>query len=128
MITLSLLKLLENADLGAIDVDLFWQKIGLNKVGVYIADIGQAQTRGTRRVQRYELYSRGVSDVEGRQRLDAIVEFLNDSYDVCELPAVPPITNDSYENVTIMPLSTPTSVGEDSTGRIIWSVSGELIY
>lgn len=128
MITLSLLKFLEDNNLGTIDVDLFWQKLSLGKVGIYITDIGSAQARGARRSQRYEIYARGTSDPDGLARLNRVIEFLNNSYDTCSLPPVPPVTTDSYKNVTIMPLSTPTSVGEDANGRIIWSASGELIY
>lgn len=43
MITLSLLKFIENNGLGVIDQDLFWQKLTLDKVGIYIADIGQTR-------------------------------------------------------------------------------------
>lgn len=127
MITLSLLKFLENNDLGVIDQDMYWQKLSLGKNGLYITSLGNSVVRGSRRIQRYELYSRGANDIDGLKRLESVIEFLNSSYGECNLPAVDGIT-DGFINVTIKPLGTPTSVGEDSTGRIIWSVTGELIY
>lgn len=128
MITLALLKLLEDNSLGEIDKDLFWQNIGLDSDGIYIVNIGQGQTRGTRRVQRYELYSRSKSKLEGLQKLEAIIDFINSSYQVCSLPAVEKYGVNSFDNITLLPLSTPTRVGEDINGRIIWSTSGNIIY
>lgn len=61
MITLSLLKFIENNGLGVIDQNLFWQKLTLDKDGIYIADIGQTKERGGRNVVQFELYSRGVT-------------------------------------------------------------------
>lgn len=128
MITLSLLKFIEDNGLGKIDTDLFWQNIGIDAEGIYIVNIGQSQPRGTRRVQRYELYSRDSSKLDGLGKLEAIISLINASYGVCELPALPDYGIDSYQNITLLPLSTPTRVGEDINGRIIWSTSGEIIY
>ena len=131
MITLSLLKFLENNGFGKIDENLFWQKVGLGKNGVYIVSIGQSSSRVRRRVQRYELYSRAETDLKALRQLEKIADFLNrfSTYEVCELPAVPKYgIENSYRNITISPVSTPTRVGEDKNGRIIWSVSGTIIY
>lgn len=149
MITLSLLQYLADNGYGEIDADLFWQKLSLGRIGVYITDIGQPQTRGQLRVQRYQLYSRGKNDVDGYTRLMKIVDFLNSSYATCTLPKagffqlnksklnsgkLAPENADifadtkEYKNVSIMPVSTPTNIGEDTNGRIIWSVTGELRY
>lgn len=128
MITLSLLKFIENNGLGTIDTDLFWQNIGIDSEGVYIVNIGQVQSRGTRRVQRYELYSRNSSKLEGLAKLEAIIDLINNSYNVCDLPEIEEYEVNSYHNITLLPLSTPTRVGEDENGRVIWSTSGEIIY
>lgn len=128
MITLALLQFLEDNGLGKIDEDLFWQNIGLDDEGVYITNIGQVQTRGTRRVQRYELYSRHSSKLEGLRKLEAIIDLINASYAVCDLPAVPTYNLDSHHNITLLPLGTPTRVGEDANGRIVWSATGEITY
>ena len=128
MITLALLKFLEDNGLGTIDTDLFWQNIGLDSEGVYIVNIGQAQQRGTRRAQRYELYARSKSKLDGLKKLEAIIDFINGSYQVCSLPAVTKYGVNRFDNITLLPLSTPTRVGEDTNGRIIWSTSGTIIY
>lgn len=135
MITLSLLQFLEDNHLGTVDTDLFWQKLSLRDTkgepakGIFIVELGQSGGRGERKHSRYELYSRGKNDVEGLERLQRIVDFLNDSFSTCELPACSLVAGShSYKNVTIMPLSTPTNVGEDENGRIIWSATGVLIY
>lgn len=130
MITLSLLQYLSDNGFGTIDQNLFWQKLSLNKKGVFVLDIGQPQDRGMRRTQRYELYSRGNNDIEGYENLVQIIDFLNDHYgQACTLPKASVYAGSkAYENVTIMPLSTPTNAGEDANGRIIWSTTGELKY
>ncbi len=128
MITLSLLKFIENHGLGKIDEDLFFQKLALGKVGVYISDIGEAIERGARKRQSFEIFARGNNDIDGYKRLKAVVDLLNDSYGVCVLPAVPPVTNEPYENVTIMPLSSISNVGLDDDGRVIYSATGTIYY
>jgi len=107
---------------------MFWQNIGLDAEGLYIVNIGQAQTRGSRRVQRYEIYARNKSKLAGLKLLESVIELINNSYSVCELPAVEKYDVPAFGNITLMPLSTPTRVGEDANGRIIWSTSGNIIY
>lgn len=131
MITLSLLKFIENNGLGVIDQDLFWQKLTLDKVGIYIADIGQTKERGGRNVVQFELYSRGNSDVDGYKRLQAILDLLNNNYVVCNLPSVQngsQVITEGFSNVTIMPPSSISNYGLDSQGRIIYSATGTLYY
>lgn len=129
MITLSFLKLLENEGFGTIDQDLFFQKLTLDKKGLYIADISSSLERGSRKSQSFELYARGDSDVSGYTMLSEVLQFLHDSYaDVCELPPVPPISTAEYKNVTILPLSSITNVGLDGNNRVIYSIQGQLIY
>lgn len=128
MITIALLQFLEDNNIGTIDTDLFWQNIGLDAEGLYIVNIGQAQMRGQRRVQRYEIYVRNKNKLDGLKLLESVIELINNSYDVCSLPAVPSYDVPAYNNITLMPLSTPTRVGEDANGRIIWSASGNIIY
>lgn len=129
MITLNLLKLLENNGLGQIEKDLFWQKMTLGKIGVYIASIGNPTNRGNRSMYSFELYSRGSTDVAGYRQLKDIVDFLNASYSVCTLPAVSingTQIADEVENITIMPCSTISNGGLDDNGRIIWTATGTI--
>lgn len=131
MITLSLLKFIENNGLGVIDQNLFWQKLTLDKVGIYIADIGQTKERGGRNVVQFELYSRGSNDVDGYKRLQAILDLLNNNYVVCNLPSVQSgsqTITEGFSNVTIMPPSSISNYGLDSQGRIIYSATGTLYY
>lgn len=131
MITLSLLKFIENNGLGVIDQNLFWQKLTLDKVGIYIADIGQTKERGGRNVVQFELYSRGNSDVDGYKRLQAVLDLLNNNYVVCALPSVQSgsgVITEGFSNVTIMPPSSISNYGLDSQGRIIYSATGTLYY
>lgn len=128
MITLSLLKFIENNGLGVIDRDLFFQKLALGKKGIYISDIGESFARGMRHRQGFELYSRGDNDIDGYKRLKAVIDLLNNSYGVCELPAVPPATTEPYKNVTIMPPSSISNVGLDNNGRVIYSATGTIYY
>lgn len=131
MITLSLLKFIENNGLGVIDQSLFWQKLTLDKVGIYIADIGQTKERGGRNVVQFELYSRGSDDVDGYKRLQAVLDLLNNNYVVCALPSVQSgsqVITEGFSNVTIMPPSSISNYGLDSQGRIIYSATGTLYY
>ena len=128
MITLSLLQFLQDNNIGTIDTDMFWQNLAIDAEGLYIVNIGQAQNRGQRRVQRYEIYVRNKNKLAGLKMLESVIELINNSYEVCDLPAVTDYGVDGYHNITLLPLSTPTRVGEDANGRIIWSTSGTIIY
>lgn len=129
MITLSFLKLLENEGFGTIDSDLFFQKLTLDEKGIYIADIGDAVPKGSRDSQSYELLARGKSDVDGYKKLTDIRKFLIQEYsNICELPAVAPITTEAYTNVELSKPSTITNVGLDANNRIIYSMTGTIIY
>lgn len=131
MITLNLLKLLENNNLGEIDKNLFWQKMTLGENGVYISSIGNPLVRGNRTMTSFEMYSRGKNDVEGYKQLKNIVDFLNASYSICKLPSVS-INNivvaDEVENITIMPCSTISNGGLDDNNRIIWTATGSIYH
>ena len=128
MITLALLKYLEDNGVGKIDQDLFWEKLGLDKVGIYITSTGVSRNRGERRRQDYTIYSRGTADVSGYEKLEQVHELLDNSYDVCKLPAAPPALAEGYENVTIMPPASISNIGVDANGRVIWSFAGTIYY
>jgi len=129
MITLSFLKLLEDNGFGVIDTNLFFQKLTLDKKGLYIADVGDPISKGTRKSQSFELLARGNSDVDGYKLLNEVLDFLSESYStVCELPAVPPISLQTYSNVLIRPTASITNVGLDANNRIIYSITGQIIY
>lgn len=128
MVTLSILKLLENNGFGEIDKDLFWEKLGLNETGLYISDIGSSQSRTAKRSTTYEIFSRGESDVEGYMILEKVSDFLNSLFDFCRLPSVPPITDYGYHGVSFLPVSTISNVGVDINGRVIYSITGQVYW
>lgn len=128
MITLSFLKYLENNGFGTIDRDLFFQKLALDKKGIYISSIGGALSRGARRVQNFELYARGASDVDGLIKLHEIMDFVENESPICTLPAVPPIHSHEYRNVSVEFTSTPQNMGLDNKDRVIYSITGQIKY
>lgn len=129
MITLSLAKHLEDGGFGQIDVDIFYQKLTLDKKGIYIADIGESVGRHNRDSQGYEILSRGTNDVSGYQILQDIRKYLINNYqNICELPAVPPITTESYTNVHLTKPSSITNVGLDAQNRVIYSITGSILF
>lgn len=129
MVTLAFLKLLQDEGFGTINVDMFYQKLTLDKKGIYIADIGESSERHSRDSQGYELFARGVNDIDGLKKLQAIRSFLVNEYqNICELPAVPPTNNQGYTGVHLSKPSTITNVGLDAQNRIIYSMTGSIKY
>ena len=135
MITLSFLKFLENEGFGQIDVDLFFQKLTLDRKGIYIADIGDPVAKGSRDTQSYELLARGKTDIDGAYKLSQIRKFLLANYsNICELPSVSiqiegvNVTIPPYTNVEFSKPSTITNVGLDDQNRIIYSMTGTIVF
>ncbi len=133
MILLSLLQHFENEGLGTIDDDLCWGKMGLDHDGIYIAELGGSQNRGTRRNMSYQIFSRGANDVQAYKRLETIRQLLVEAYgEVCELPAV--VDQDGVEisegfnNVLIATPSTISNDGLDAQGRTMYSIIGTIYY
>lgn len=130
--TLSLMKFLSQNGFGTMSKDLFWEKLELSAIGVYITSNGQAQELHARRVQAFTLYSRGDTDISGYSKLEEIVEFLNTSDSICTLPSVRDkasgIVAESIGNVYIRPLTTITNSGKDSEGKTIWIATGQIEY
>lgn len=129
MITLSLAKHLENEGFGTLDIDIMYQKLTLDRKGIFISDIGETVGRHGRDSQGYEILSRGTTDVSGYKILQDIRKYLINNYqDICELPAVPPITTESYTNVHLTKPSSITNVGLDAQNRVIYSITGSILY
>lgn len=128
MVTLSILKYLEQNGFGEIDKSLFWEKMGLHDTGLFITDLGSNNNRGDRPSTTYQIFSRGKTDVDGYKQLQSVIELLNASFSVCKLPSVPPATEYGYDNVSFAPLTTISSEGEDMNGRVIYSATGQVFY
>lgn len=134
MITLHVLKLLEDNGFGTIGItgsepnaDLFFEKLTLDKNGLYITSRGAQLAKGLRRTQAFDIYARGANDVEGAQKLEQVLEFFTLNQD-CELPIVTGISTTEYKNVSITPTSNIENVGLDDNNRIIYVVSAEIRF
>ena len=135
MITLAFLKLLESEGFGTEDVDLFYQKLTLDEKGIYIVDIGDPVARGSRDKQSYELLARGKTDIDGKYALSQIRKYIiANGSTVCSLPAVTVMIDGEeveipeYINVELSKPSTITNVGLDDNNRVIYSITGTIIY
>lgn len=124
--TLSLLQYLADNGFGSIDTDLFWQKLTLDRKGVYISDIGGDQSRGVRDTQSFELYARGADDLDGYQTLNSISKFLSNTLGgTISLPLVPTYTTEGFDCVSITAISSPSNAGVDDQGRMIYAITGQ---
>lgn len=131
MITLHLLEYLKDNGFGtAIDTDLFFEVLPLGENGVAIFSRGGEATYGRRRcVQRFDLYCRGSSNLNGYDKLDKIRTFFSDNYDnLCELPVVPGISNRVYEKARITAIDNVENLGLDENDRVIYRLGAEIIY
>jgi hypothetical protein len=134
MITLSILKQLQIEGFGTIDTDLFLEEVPIStdnkpKEGLWIVTRGSAVSRFNVEIQSFDIYSRFTSKLEGHTRLAELLQWMQEAYsDVCTLPAVPPYTTSSYENVRITPTSGVENVGTDENGKVVRVISGEVYY
>lgn len=130
MITLHILQLLEDEGFGTIDATsdgLFWEKLPLEVTGVAIYSRGSALSRGTRKVQQFDLYSRGENDLLGADKLEKIQEFINSNFVVCDLPLTTN-SNKQYSAVTLEVTSSVENLGLDENDRLIFRLGVEAKY
>lgn len=131
MVTLHLLQHLKDNGFGtAIDTDLFFEKLPLDKTGVAIFSRGGESSFATRRsVQRFDLYSRGGSDLSGYDKLDKIRTFFQDTYDdLCTLPTVAGVSNRVYKKARITAIDNIENLGLDENDRVIYRLGAQIIY
>lgn len=137
MITLSLLKLLEDNGLGTVALTgsetgedlLFHEKLPEGKTGVYIVSNGDPLERSQRARQSFDLYARGENDIAGAKWLEQILAFFaNECWPVCDLPAVDGYTEQGYVGCVIKPTSNIQNVGLDETNRAIYVCTAEIKY
>lgn len=131
MITLHLLEYLKENGFGSeINTDLFFEKLPLDKTGVAIFSRGGESAYGrNRRVQRFDLYSKGVSDLSGADKLEKIREFFANEYDnLCDLPIVEGVSNRVYKNARITVIDNIENIGLDPNDRIIFRLGAQIIY
>lgn len=134
MITLSILKELENEGFGTIDSDLFLEEAPLDtqgkpKNGLWLVTRGSTVSRTNVEIQSLDLYSRFTNKLTGHTKLAEALEWLQEAYgDVCTLPAVAPYTTQTYTNVRIFPTSSIQNAGVDENGKIVRVISFDVYY
>ena len=131
MITLHLLEYLKDNGFGtAIDTDLFFEVLPLGKEGLAIFSRGGEATYGRRRcVQRFDLYSRGSSNLTGYDKLDKVRTFFSDNYDnLCDLPTIDGVSDRVYKKARITAIDNVENLGLDENDRVIYRLGAEIIY
>lgn len=134
MIALHILKLLENEGFGTIDTDLFFEEApldgsGVPRQGIWIVERGTSVNRFNTQTQNFDIYSRYTDKLTGYKKLEAILDYLQKAYgEICELPAVPPYSSATYNNVRITPQGSVENVGVDENGKIVRVISGMVQF
>lgn len=135
MITLRILKLLEENGFGTVDINgtvstngLFFEQMPQGKTGVAIFSRGAQMGHGMRLSQAFDLYSRGTDNVEGYQKLEDITELMSGSFTVCTLPAIDDIDETGYTNCSIVPISNIENAGVDENDRVVYSMTAQITY
>ena len=131
MITLHILEYLKDNGIGTeIDVDLFFEKLPLNKHGIAIYSRGGLQAHGRNTVeQQFDLYCRGTSDVVGYNDLERCRNLFRDSYGkTCTLPVVPNISNRTYTNIQFLAIDNIENVGSDENERVVFRLGCSVVY
>lgn len=137
MVTLSILKYLQDEGFGTIDLDgsiktngLYLEKLTQDKKsGIAIYSRGFPLSRGSRKAMVCDLYARGTDDVWGPNKLQKIQQMFIERYDTtCDLEALPPITTQAYRNVIINPVGNIENAGLDANDRVIYTMSIQVIY
>lgn len=134
MITLSILREIQQAGFGTIDTDLFLEEASLKsdgkpKDGLWIVTRGSGVSRVNTEIQSFDIYSRYANKLTGHIKLESLLEWLQEAYgDVCTLQAVPPYTTQTYKNVRIFPTSSIENAGMDENGKIVRVISFEVYF
>ncbi len=135
MITLRILKLLEQNGFGTVDIDgtiktdgLYFEKMPQGRTGVAIFSRGSQMGHGQRVSQAFDLYSRGTNDVEGYQKLENITDLMIESLTVCTLPALNDIDEIEYTNCSIVPVSNIENAGVDENDRVLYVMTAQITY
>lgn len=130
MVTLHILRYLQENGFGTIDTDLFFEKLPLDKTGVAIYSRGGERAYGRSRcVQNFDLYCRGSSDLTGADKLDKIAAFFSENYDnLCDLPTISGVSNRQYTNARITVIDNVENLGLDDNDRIIYRLGATIIY
>lgn len=134
MISLHIAKWLADEGFGTLDTDIFWEEAPLDsqgnaKDGIWVVTRSTPLSRFNVTTQSFDVYSRYANKLTGSQKLESILERLQDAYgDTCELPAVEPYSSAVYTDVRLRPVSGIENVGSDDQDKIVRAISGEVQY
>jgi len=134
MIVHSLLQQLEDDGFGTVGTTLQMgilpvDENGKARNGIAVITRGTPVTRFNSRIQAVDFYVRNTNPLTASNTAQEILDYLHDSFsDICTLPALDGVTTESYEGVTITPVSAPDYVGQDDNGGHSFVVSGEVRY
>mgnify|MGYP001612656152 CR=1 FL=1 len=97
--------------------------------GIAVTLRGSAVTRTQIEIQAVDFYVRNTNPLTASQKAQQILEYLQDSFsELCTLPPLDGVTEESYSNVTIIPTSSVEFVGVDENNGHSFVVSGEVRY
>ena len=101
---------------------------GRAKNGIAVALRGSAVNRTQIEIQAIDFYCFSSNPLTVIEQAQSILEWLRESFsEVCNLPAMPPLT-DTYSNVVIAPTSSAEYVGVTENGFHSYLVSAEIRY
>lgn len=128
MITLHILQLLENEGFGTVGATLHWEDMPLDINCVAIYSRGGTMRRRRRTLQAFDIYSRATTAPVAADKLEKIWEMFVDNDLVCDLPAVPNVSDKVYKRVQFTPVANIENLGKDETDRLLFRLSMEAIY
>jgi len=133
MISLHIAAWLAEEGFGTLEQDILWEDMpvdqnGNPKDGIWVVERGAPYTRFVK-TQAFDIYSRYTNKLTGSQKLQSILERLQEAYgDVCTLPAVPPFSLTEYHDVMLQPTSGIENVGTDEQNKVVRVISGEVQF
>jgi hypothetical protein len=135
MITLRIGKLLEDNGFGQLSVDeevttngIFLEQMPQGATGVAVFSRGAPMGKGMRLSQAFDIYSRGLDNVEGYQKLENIAELMRNSLTVCTLPIVEYVSEEAYNHCSIVPVSFIENAGIDENDRVVYMMTAQITY
>ncbi|UNQ40947.1 hypothetical protein MPC38_06765 [Prescottella equi] len=126
MVTLHLLEYLKGKGFGP---NLFFEELPLGKTGIGIYSVGGERPYGGRsRSQLFDLESRGGSNLSGMDALEKIAEHFAEEFFLGDLPTIEEVSLRKYTNCRVVDMSNIQNLGQDAEGRVIFKLTGRLIY
>lgn len=134
MIIHSLLQQMQNDGFGTVNDDLQLGVLPLDEQGdprngIAVTVRGGPVNRLKIAIQPVDFYVRDTNPFTAIDKAQGILNYLQESFsEICTLPPLSGITEESFTNVTITPVTSVESVGDDDNGGHTFVVSGEIRY